>query len=49
MNDEFMQLTIFDSDNDHCQMMFQVYRSGDVEDKHEHEMMRDSVCQDDLN
>ena len=39
MNNESVQLIIFNSENDSCQTIFQVYKSGDARNKQEYEMM----------
>src|SRR5215471_16182827 len=43
MNDESVQLIIFDSENDSCQTIFQVYKSDDAGDKRGYKMMQKSI------
>src|SRR5215471_18053457 len=43
MNDESVQLIIFDSENNLCQTTFQVYKPGDAGDKQEYKIMQKSI------
>ena len=40
MNDESIQIIIFNLKNNSCQTIFQVYKSGDVNDKQESKIMK---------
>jgi len=43
INNESVQLIIFDSENDSCQTIFQVYKPDDAGDKRGYKMMQKSI------